>query len=202
MNIRNFAFISIFTGLTINFGCKSHITHNSPSAFGGSFPDKPGVVKHQMTQTEPSTIDPTVRFEPNNVDVAKPTIATPKKQKITLKKALVFKKALRNAPLVDSTDTDQILEPIKPIEKNALIGFWLVIGSLLAGWIPIVGLFSGFAMIAGFILGIIGLINIKKAPDSYRGKGKAIAAILIPSILFFIVILAIVALVASGFFLI
>jgi uncharacterized membrane protein len=42
---------------------------------------------------------------------------------------------------------------------------------------------AGFAMIAGFVLGIIGLSNIKKNPGKYRGRGKAIAAIVIPVVL-------------------
>ncbi|MCC7298727.1 MAG: hypothetical protein IT244_10385 [Bacteroidia bacterium] len=202
MNHVKPALLLVIASIFFNPGCKTQLTKSSKDAYGGAFPEKPTVVQKAEVAKNETPTSPEVQIAPETVVPLKETQAISQKHKSSFKKALGFKKTLRYQPLVDSTDTDQILEPIKPMEKNALIGFWLVIGSLLAGWIPIIGLFSGFAMIAGFILGIIGLINIKKAPDTYRGKGKAIAAILIPSILVFIFILAIVALIASGFFLI
>jgi hypothetical protein len=70
------------------------------------------------------------------------------------------------------------------MEKNANIGFWMVIGSIVGSLLPYVSFVAGFTMIAGFVLGIIGLSNIKKNPGKYRGRGKAIAAIVIPAVLF------------------
>ena len=96
----------------------------------------------------------------------------------------VRKSFLQAIPQRKYTDTPAAPQPDQlPIEKNANIGFWMVIGSLIGSFLPYVNIVAGFAMIAGFVLGIIGLSNIKKNPGKYRGRGKAIAAIVIPVVL-------------------
>lgn len=93
-----------------------------------------------------------------------------------------------------------------PMEPNSFYGFWLVIGSIILSFVTrsvllgfaaatattattalsliagVLGLISGIAFIAGLVLGIIALGIHKRNPNKYRGKGKAMAAVLIPAI--------------------
>ena len=76
-----------------------------------------------------------------------------------------------------------------PIEKNAQIGFWLALGGIVVSWIPYLNLLALPMLIAGLILGIIGKRNIDNNPGQYRGRGMAIAAIVIPIVVVILVFL-------------
>lgn len=89
--------------------------------------------------------------------------------------------------------------PEKPMEPNSFWGFWLVVGSIIADVLVSVGsaaitstavssilygisLLSGAAFIAGFIFGIVALGIHRRNPDKFRGKGKALFAVIFPAI--------------------
>lgn len=93
-----------------------------------------------------------------------------------------------------------------PMEPRARLGFWIAIGSyalpllvqigiLAAGLeMPIgvsiaLGVIALGGMITAFILGLVALKFIKQNPGKFRGYGLAVAAIVIPSVLFLLTIL-------------
>jgi hypothetical protein len=160
--------------------CKTNfISQRNSNSYGGNFPEKTSSKPKVAAQEVPSQVDN------NAVETAiegsapaaapeNPTVQTSRKPR---------KSFLQAIPQRKYTDTGAAPQPDQlPMEKNASIGFWMVIGSLVGAFIPYVGFLAFFTMIAGFILGIVGLSNIKKNPGKYRGRGKAIAAIVIPAV--------------------
>lgn len=96
--------------------------------------------------------------------------------------------------------------PKLPMEKHAQAGFWIAIGAyvvpillqlgfLAAGLDYIsafyigLGILSFGGMVAAFVLGLVALKILKNEPNKYRGYGKAIAAVVIPSVMFLLTIL-------------
>jgi hypothetical protein len=173
-------FLCLALSSILAVGCRTYV--NTPS-YGGNFPEKTSSKPKVQVQTQeaPQTLDN------NNVDENK--AETPSAPIVTETPAVqpnkkVRKSFLQAIPQRKYTDTPAAPQPDQlPIEKNANIGFWMVIGSLIGSFLPYVNILAGFAMIAGFVLGIIGLSNIKKNPGKYRGRGKAIAAIVIPIVI-------------------
>lgn len=166
--------------------CKTiHFGKQNPAAYGGSFPDKSiNSVEKQSTES----------LSEKSNEVVIPTSSQSLEQKPGDTKfsagervrAIKLIRQWHKHPLTDSTVAPSPVE--KPMEPTARIGFWLVIGGLIGSFIPYLNILAFPAMLAGFILGIIALSKINKSNGELRGKGKAIASIVIPIVLLLITI--------------
>lgn len=176
INTKLFLCLALTSMLAV--GCRTYV--KTPS-YGGNFPEKNTSKPKVQIQDAPKSLD-------NNVDEAlieSQTAPTVPENPAVQPYKKIRKSFLTALPQRKYTDTPDAPQPDQlPMEKNANIGFWMVIGSIVGSLLPYVSFVAGFTMIAGFVLGIIGLSNIKKNPGKYRGRGKAIAAIVIPAVLF------------------
>ncbi len=188
---KNTLFTALLISVTLIGGvaCKTGFSsRNNSNSFGGNFPEKtsskPKVAAQEVpSQVDNNAVETTIEGTSLSTAPKNPTVQTSKKPR---------KSFLQAIPQRKYTDTGATPQPDQlPMEKNANIGFWMVIGSLIGSFLPYVNILAGFAMLAGFILGIIGLSNIKKNPGKYRGRGKAVAAIVIPAVLFILGIILI-----------
>ncbi|MEO5949967.1 MAG: DUF4190 domain-containing protein [Candidatus Saccharimonadales bacterium] len=76
---------------------------------------------------------------------------------------------------------------VKKLSTAALVGLILGIIALLLSAIPIINNFAAFLAVIGLVFGIVGLVGTTKSKR--RGKGMAIAAIIL-SVLAFIIVIA------------
>lgn len=179
--------------------CKTaHLKTASNTSFGGGFPDK------EIPSVAPKSENSTTEAVPERIQTANETaIQTNKPSKQisntrNLVKAYRVLHSLKHVQYTPQTDSTATTPPTqKPMEPTARIGFWLVIGGLITSFIPYINLLSGLAILAGFILGIIALSKIKQSNNELRGRGKAIAAIVIPAVLVFLAIVAVFLLVLA-----
>lgn len=179
---KNTLFTALLISVTLIGGvaCKTGFSsRNNSNAFGGNFPEKTSskpkvAVQEVPAQVYNNAVETAIEGTSLSTAPKNPTVQQSRKPR---------KSFLQYIPQRKYTDTGAAPQPDQlPMEKNASIGFWMVIGSLVGSFIPYVGFLAFFTMIAGFVLGIIGLSNIKKNPGKYRGRGKAIAAIVIPAV--------------------
>jgi hypothetical protein len=82
------------------------------------------------------------------------------------------------------------------IHPLAMWGFIASISPIVLVFIPFINFFTPFLPVAGIVLSILGLVKIKQQPTVYKGKGFAIAGIIIGSLMILLGLLAIIAFVA------
>lgn len=181
------AFIGLVAILTGGNACKTaHMGKSNQLSYGGSFPDKTALsVEKQSVESQTAITEAETRPISSAAVEMKP-IKT-RFSAVKSARTIVLLHQLRNHPLVDSTEAPKPAE--KPMEPTARVGFWLVIGGLIGSFIPYLGILALPALLAGFILGIIALSKINKSNGELRGRGKAIASIVIPVVLTLLFIL-------------
>ena len=69
------------------------------------------------------------------------------------------------------------MAPQPKMSGMAIASLILGIVSLCITWIPVVGMFGFLTAIAGAILGFLGLKQVNEQPQTYTGKGVAVAGI-------------------------
>ncbi|MBS3913255.1 MAG: DUF4190 domain-containing protein [Bacteroidetes bacterium] len=190
-------FLSIFILSVALFSCKAFHPKPSQSAYGGSF----GRVDITHTDSAENPVSNSTNYLEGGIsDVQSLSISSvagnyPNR---------IVRHWKRLSPVLDSIKKRPPPAKNLPIEPNANIGFLLsVIGGALNFILPFLNLFidasvsfeslyilffmlnvlAFIAMIAGFILGITGLKMIKRYPEKYSGYGRAVAAIVIPSVI-------------------
>jgi hypothetical protein len=198
--MKNITTLSLLTVLLFGCAVRGAKNQNSSQSFGGSFGNGQSIQYPSTQPTNPEQISLEQQATPPvQVILSEPT--GPGKAAKLLKKNTRKIEALswnRAAPQDSSKASNKDL----PIEKNAKIGFWLAIGGIVTSFIPYVQFLSFFALIAALILGIVGRKKINENPGKFRGYGMATAAIVIPIIFFvlaLLVILILIAVLASGF---
>ncbi len=138
-----------------------------------------------------------------------PLVSPAKKPGFAPKKPTILK-TLRMArhlthSFQDSTQLYTRRKPIetRPVHKLSAVSLWTGIGSyillILSAISGILGLLSVLAAVAAVVTGIISLSELRRFGDQYRGKGRAIAGIVLGStyLLMILAILAIVILVLA-----
>lgn len=145
---------------------------------------------HQYNAHEPSLVassspDPVIQkagllssFEPNKKIDEIPSYTSERKKGETTHTKIHIQNIADSAPTQDG----------KKLEVMSLL-------SMIFSIVGLVTPFIGYALIiAGLVLGIVGLIKIKKNPDAYWGRGFAIAGIAVAgfAILLFLSLLALV----------
>ena len=125
----------------------------------------------------------------------------PKSQKTNRSALLKNNKAVRqwikSAP-ADSTELykRRKLPDIRPPYKAATVSLWLGIGAFvlmfLSGLGSIIGLLAVLAAIGALTTGIVALSDLQRLSDQYRGKGRAIAGIVLGSTFLLLLIATIV----------
>ncbi len=104
---------------------------------------------------------------------------------------------IKSAP-ADSTELykRRRMPDIRPVYKVANVSMWLGIGSFallfLSSLGGIFGLLAVLAAIGALVTGIVALSDLQRLSDQYRGKGRAIAGIVLGSTFLFLLIAAIV----------
>jgi uncharacterized membrane protein len=83
-------------------------------------------------------------------------------------------------------DIDRDVEPL------AMWAFGVSVAPFVFGWFPIIGALFLFAPVVAIILGIVSLNKIKKMPSKLKGRGFAIAAIVIGAVEIILGVLAII----------
>ena len=78
------------------------------------------------------------------------------------------------------------MAPQPKMSGMAIASLILGIASLCVTWIPVVGMVGFVTSIAGAILGFMGMKQVEQQPQTYSGKGIAIAGLVL-SILAFLV---------------
>jgi hypothetical protein len=169
---------------------------NNKNSFGGSFGQK----QETATQNSGNTASLQTNSEYESIGPSASAIEMPK-QKIRLKDLRVARQTIKQL----SYPPDSTAKPNPPkVEPITNVGFWLSISgasgsvlfpimyALLANAASsellfltanILSTLCFFALLGGLILGIISMRRIKKNPETYGGYGKALAAIIIPSVL-------------------
>jgi hypothetical protein len=105
----------------------------------------------------------------------------------TFKKSLEDSLQKRNYPTLKTNSGQE-----DKYNKLAVASFVLVLSSLVLSFIPII---PGILFLLGFIFSIIALVQLKKEP--MKGRGLAIAALVICCIFLFIFLIAIFAILAT-----
>ena len=90
-------------------------------------------------------------------------------------------------PPVDKTEKyyankNKKLDLGRDVDVYAMWSFLLSISPLVIGFIPFINFLNVLTPLASIILGVIGINSIKKEPLKRKGKGFAIAGIVIGSI--------------------
>jgi succinate dehydrogenase hydrophobic anchor subunit len=204
------------------FSCKMR-NSNLLQGYGGGF-------KNEIAAVDKNLVNPNLVKEKNNVTGASKTklvdtFIALKQVKTAQERIGGNVKEIKNQISASSkrTNSDPPAQTQLPMEPNSNLGFWLVIGGIIA--IIVLGIGSVFlfsilqstgaallvsfisavvnilfylALIAGTVFGAIGLSVHKRNPGKYRGKGKALAAIIIPSALLLLMVVAVLLIIANG----
>jgi len=200
-------FLGSFLLITVLFACNTANKMQNAS-FGGRFETSK---TNPIVASDSSAIEHKTNIaSTSNSDLTKDAISTlPKKSEFHLFQTEDAPKTKKTPAKITKKSEPVPLPAVDktlPMEPNSFWGFWLVIGSFgisilssilsaAIGTTATTGVTTGLfvlasalsyagaiAFIAGLVFGIIGLGIHKKNPGKYRGKGKAIAAVLIPSI--------------------
>jgi len=186
----------LFASCSLN---KNSLSRNSGRSFGGKF---------ETGETQQTTAEKTPFSQVENVntisDIHPHPETTIANRKQTEKKIRIPINSQQNGGLTRQNAIPNSPADTLPVEKNAQIGFYLALGAIVVGILSnaaatmlagtlanttasallgFLGLIPLGMLIAALILGIVGLKIIKANPGKYRGYGKAVAAIVIPSVL-------------------
>jgi hypothetical protein len=140
---------------------------------------------------------PFMDTQPVSSVIQKPGLAS--KKPTVLKTLQLARKLVKAHPETDSTElyVRRKQPDTRPVNRTAKASLLLGIGTyalllLSALNIPFVGLLAFLAAIGAIVTGIVALSEIRRSGGQYRGKGQAIAGLVLGSSLVFLIAIAIV----------